>query len=82
MPCAYLIYQRGYEEHFGVLAEWLANLDRVLIFGRQGLFAHDNTHHALAMAYAAVDCLDPSGTFDQRRWEQYLVQFQSHVVED
>ena len=82
LPFAYPIYQRGYEEHFGVLDEWLVSLDRVLSFGRQGLFAHDNTHHALAMAYAAVDCLDPSGAFHQSRWKQYLVQFQSHVVED
>jgi protoporphyrinogen oxidase len=52
---AYPIYRRGYEEHFHRLDEWLAGLDGILTFGRQGLFAHDNTHHTLAMAYAAVD---------------------------
>ena len=39
------------------------------VFGRQGLFAHDNTHHALAMAYAAVDCLREDGTFDKNSIE-------------
>ena len=33
---------------------WLGELERLLTFGRQGLFVHDNTHHALYMAYAAV----------------------------
>lgn len=82
LPSAYPIYLRGYEEHFERLDEWVAGLDRVLTFGRQGLFAHDNTHHALAMAYAAVDCLGSHGTFDGSRWEQYRREFATHVVED
>ena len=36
-------------------------------FGRLGLFADDNTHHASAMAYAAVDALG-SGDWDARMW--------------
>lgn len=79
---AYPIYLHGYEDHFARLDEWVASLDRVLTFGRQGLFAHDNTHHALAMAYAAVDCLDASGTFDMARWRDYRAEFTKHVVED
>jgi protoporphyrinogen oxidase len=82
LPFAYPIYRRGYEEHFSVLNEWVSGLDRVLTFGRQGLFAHDNTHHALAMAYAAVDCMEEAGTFDVRRWNIYRVEFEKHVVED
>ena len=58
LPFAYPIYVNGYEDHFTVQDKWLDGLERVLTFGRQGLFAHDNTHHALAMAYGAVDCLD------------------------
>jgi protoporphyrinogen oxidase len=79
---AYPIYLRGYEQSFTALDEWATSLDHVLTFGRQGLFAHDNTHHALAMAYAAVDCLAADGTFDRRRWNGYRKEFETHVVED
>lgn len=81
LPFAYPIYQKGYEEYFYCLDEWVCSLDNVLTFGRQGLFAHDNTHHALAMAYAAVDCLRES-QFDQDRWQKYRKEFEMHVVED
>ena len=79
---AYPIYRRGYEAHFEALDNWAAGLDGVLTLGRQGLFAHDNTHHTLAMAYGAVGCLNDSGEFDWGRWKQYRQEFESHVVED
>jgi protoporphyrinogen oxidase len=79
---AYPIYVQGYEKHFSLLDEWAGSLERVLTFGRQGLFAHDNTHHALAMAYAAVDCLEESGSFDATRWGNYRSEFAKHIVED
>jgi len=82
LAAAYPIYDRGYEEHFERLDGWLGRLERVLSFGRQGLFAHDNTHHTLAMAYAAVDCLETNGHFDWGRWRDYRAQFELHVVED
>ena len=79
---AYPIYHRGYEDNFRILDKWAMGLDRVLTFGRQGLFAHDNTHHALAMAYAAVDCLSDFGEVDKSRWQEYRTEFLKHVVED
>jgi protoporphyrinogen oxidase len=79
---AYPIYHKGYERHFEILDEWVEGLERILTFGRQGLFAHDNTHHALAMAYAAVDCLGDSGAFDSARWGDYREVFARHIVED
>lgn len=79
---AYPIYPRGYESHFQRLDDWVAGLDGVLTFGRQGLFAHDNTHHTLAMAYGAVDCLDRAGRFDWKRWREHRTVFETHVVED
>jgi protoporphyrinogen oxidase len=79
---AYPIYARGYREHFQRLDRWVENLDGVVSLGRQGLFAHDNTHHTLAMAYAASDCISSSGEFDRSRWKQCRDQFESHVVED
>ncbi|MEQ1762319.1 MAG: FAD-dependent oxidoreductase [Pyrinomonadaceae bacterium] len=79
---AYPIYRKGYEEYFDLQDQWASGLERVLTFGRQGLFAHDNTHHALAMAYGAVDCLSASGEFDKSRWREYRTEFSKHVVED
>ncbi|HEU4630956.1 MAG TPA: FAD-dependent oxidoreductase [Gemmatimonadaceae bacterium] len=78
---AYPIYTVGYERAFAALDAWADGLPQLLSFGRQGLFAHDNTHHALAMAYAAVACLD-GGTFDRTRWQTYRREFETHVVED
>lgn len=79
---AYPIYKTGYEKYFEIQDRWVDSLDGVLTFGRQGLFAHDNTHHALAMAYGAVDCLTASGEFDKEKWSNYRREFEKHVVED
>ena len=79
---AYPIYQTGFEHHFMAMDRYVAKIDRLLTFGRQGLFAHDNTHHGLYMAYAAVDCLDKRGEFDSVKWQSYRDVFESHVVED
>ena len=79
---AYPVYDRDYEAHFTAMDDWLGGLEGLLTFGRQGLFAHDNTHHAMTMAYAASDCLGPDGRFDRARWARYRREFESHVVED
>ena len=78
---AYPIYARGYEHSFATLDAWSNAQPRLLSYGRQGLFAHDNTHHALAMAYAAANCLEPGG-FDYERWREHRKEFDTHVVED
>ncbi len=78
---AYPIYTIGYEEPFGRLDHWVEGVPRLLSYGRQGLFAHDNTHHALYMAYCAAECLTDAG-FDERRWAEYRKVFATHVVED
>ncbi|MDH3733033.1 MAG: FAD-dependent oxidoreductase [Gemmatimonadota bacterium] len=77
----YPVYATGYERHFDVLDRWASELPDMVSFGRQGLFAHDNTHHALAMSYAAVGCLG-DGEFDRQRWAAHRREFESHVVED
>ncbi len=79
---AYPVYRRGYEENFARMDDWLTGLQGLLTFGRQGLFAHDNTHHALYMAYSAVDCFGADGAFDWTRWRGYRKEFETHVVED
>lgn len=79
---AYPIYRQGYEVSFDVMDRWIHQSDNLLSFGRQGLFAHDNTHHALYMAYSAVQCLDRDGNFDTKRWQSYRKVFETHVVVD
>jgi protoporphyrinogen oxidase len=79
---AYPIYRHGYDTHFDQIDQYLSGFDNLLTFGRQGLFAHDNTHHALYMAYAATDCLGSDGRFDRDRWQEYRRIFETHVVED
>jgi protoporphyrinogen oxidase len=79
---AYPLYPIGYEQHFASLDRWAESLPRVLSFGRQGLFAHDNTHHALYMALCASRCLGDDGQFDDAQWESHRRVFETHVVED
>lgn len=79
---AYPIYRLGYGDHFETIDQWLSQLDGLLTFGRQGLFAHDNTHHALYMAYSAVACLNENGCFDREQWQAFRRIFEAHVVED
>jgi protoporphyrinogen oxidase len=78
---AYPIYRIGYERALTELDAWAVATPRLLTYGRQGLFAHDNTHHALAMGYAAAECLSERG-FDEERWKAHRAVFETHVVED
>lgn len=77
----YPVYERGYGARLAVLDTWARDLPGVTTFGRLGLFAHDNTHHALAMAYDAVDALRPGG-LDATAWSAARDRFAAHVVED
>lgn len=79
---AYPVYGTGYERDVDAVDAWLGTLEGLTFFGRQGLFAHDNTHHALRMAYAAVSCLAPDGRFDRAAWAARREDFKAHVVED
>ena len=79
---AYPVYLREYENDFAVADRWIAGIKGLLTFGRQGLFVHDNTHHALYMAKAAAECLRDAGEFDSRLWAHYREIFETHVVED
>ena len=79
---AYPIYTTDYDRHLSAIDAWASAQPRLLTFGRQGLFAHDNTHHAYAMAWAAADALRPDGSFDDEAWAQARERFRDHVVED
>jgi protoporphyrinogen oxidase len=79
---AYPVYRTGYEAAWARLDGWVGATPGLLTFGRQGLFAHDNTHHALAMGLAAAGALRPDGTLDAARWAAARETFREHVVED
>ncbi|MFN0114151.1 MAG: protoporphyrinogen/coproporphyrinogen oxidase [Paracoccaceae bacterium] len=79
---AYPVYDLDYQRHFETIDRYLLGLKGLLSFGRQGLFAHDNTHHAFAMAYAAAGCLKDDGTIDEAAWAAHRHEFESHRVED
>jgi protoporphyrinogen oxidase len=79
---AYPIYHRDYQGHFDRMDDWVGGIDGLVTFGRQGLFAHDNTHHALAMAYALDGCIGDDGSLDRERWAACRHKFREHVVED
>jgi protoporphyrinogen oxidase len=82
LPFVYPVYEPGYEANLAGLDRWVGSLPRVTTFGRLGLFAHDNTHHALAMAYDAVSALRADGSRDDVSWASARARFASHVVED
>ena len=79
---AYPTYSSGFEAARAAVEEWALAQSRFLSLGRQGLFAHDNTHHALATAWAAADALDEEGRVDPDRWASARNGFAAHVVED
>ena len=79
---AYPVLRAGYADDLARLDAWAGAHPALLTLGRQGLFVHDNAHHALAMAWAAVDCLRPGGGFDQSAWAAARARFAEHVVED
>jgi protoporphyrinogen oxidase len=79
---AYPICRKGYETHVNALDELTSGIDGLLTFGRQGLFSHDNLHHAVYMAYCAVECLEDDGQFKHERWQAFRRIFETHVVED
>jgi protoporphyrinogen oxidase len=82
LPHVYPVYEVGYDRILADLDGWAGELPALTSFGRLGLFAHDNTHHALAMAYDAVDALAPDARRDDDAWRAARVRFRDHVVED
>ena len=82
LPHAYPLYTKGYREAFDAVDRWIGSIDGLVTFGRQGLFAHDNTHHTMAMAYSLVASLRDDGSLDREAWARARRSFEDHVVED
>jgi protoporphyrinogen oxidase len=81
LPNVYPVYRVGYGAHLRGLDAWARELPAVTTFGRLGLFAHDNTHHAMTMGYDAVAALTDTG-WDTTSWRAARTRFAAHVVED
>lgn len=82
IPAAYPVYRTGFESELGPVLDWVEAQPGLLSLGRQGLFAHDNTHHSMAMAWAAVDAVRDDGRLDSDRWSIARRSFDDHIVED
>jgi len=82
LPYVYPVYEVGYERRLAGIEAWITGVPQIVSFGRLGLFAHDNSHHAMLEAYEAVDTLGFDGTFDAARWRLQRERFATHVVED
>ena len=80
LPSVYPVYDLAYAGHQQVFTRWIAGTDGLVAVGRQALFAHDNTHHAMAMGHAAGE-LAVQG-WDRNDWTASLRRFADHVVED
>ncbi len=74
----YPVYECGYRASLSELDRWAGTLPNITTFGRLGLFAQDNTHQALGMAYEAVDALG-AGEFDHEAWSHSRARFSRHV---
>lgn len=81
LPRVYPVYRPGFEWELA-RAEALAAERGMLTLGRQGLFVPDNTHHALAMGFAAAACVARDGTVDYAAWASARASFRGNVVED
>ena len=82
LPEAYPSYPMGWREHYSVLDTWLLGIPGIACLGRQGLFVHDNAHHAMEMGRKAAGCIDPENGWDAVKWAEARKEFQDNVVED
>ncbi len=78
----YPIYDIGYEPYFRKALDFVNAVPNLISLGRQGLFMHNNTHHSLAMAYRAGECLTDNLSWNQTQWASHLEAFSQFVVED
>jgi protoporphyrinogen oxidase len=81
LASAYPVYVRGFEEKTAAVSDWLRTVPGLVTMGRQGLFAHDNVHHAVETGIGAASCLTSDG-WDGARWDTLLAGFESHCVSD
>lgn len=79
---AYPVYTGDFQGRLESIEAHLLERQGLITLGRQGLFAHDNTHHAMEMGMTAAACLDPSKGWDGEAWHKARQAFLEHVVVD
>jgi protoporphyrinogen oxidase len=79
---AYPVCDLEYEKNLSALETYLQKIPGLVSLGRQGLFIHDNIHHAFQMAHAASACLRSDGTWDASQWRRKRAAFDRFTVED
>lgn len=82
IPKCYPVYSGDYRRSQAVVETWADDQARLLPFGRQALFATDNTHHVLEMGWDAGGVLRPDGTIDRAAWAPRREAYRTNVVED
>lgn len=82
LPRVYAVHRPDSQWAQYALELWAGGLPGVVTLGRQGLFVPDNTHHVLAMGWAAGQALRADGSFDMDAWRTARDGFRAHVVED
>lgn len=82
IPRCYPSYVGDYAADLDAVEAWAATQPRLITFGRQGLFAPDNTHHALLMGWDAAEVVGPDGVVDRPRWAAIRESYRANVVED
>lgn len=83
VPRVYPVYRRGFAWDQSAVELWCAATHPGLIgLGRGATFTADNTHHSLAMGWAAAASLDGSGAIDPARWARARAAARRFVVED
>lgn len=82
MRNAYPSYTLEHSRWKGIVEDGLDRIPGLVSLGRQGLFAHDNTHHAMETGMEAAGCLHPENGWDAERWARARVRFMEHTVVD
>ena len=78
----YPVYDLEFRKNLSQVDNYLDSLNGLVTLGRQGLFVHDNVHHAIEMGVAAGKCLGADLAWDREEWTGYGKVFESHVVAD
>jgi protoporphyrinogen oxidase len=79
---AYPVYDLDYRSSLRHVRRYLRQLPHFVCLGRQGLFIHDNIHHAFDMGFSAARCFTADGRWDAGKWHHHAGRFREFTVED
>jgi protoporphyrinogen oxidase len=79
---AYPLLTRGYQEKLQVLWRYLSTVPSIISLGRQGLFQHNNTDHAMYMGFRAADLFRRSPSPAQEWYQSEINRFKNFRIVD